>query len=77
MPARDLQGILEATREAGGKRFLFHPDSEIGAPEWHVLSRMCGNPWREDPEGYWPADTWREDVEGYGAHFRYAKLKAR
>ena len=76
MPARDLHGILHATREAGGKRFLFHPDPEIGAPEWHVLSRMCGNPWREDPEGYWPADTWREDVEGYGTHFRYAR-KAR
>ena len=75
MPARDLQGILQATKDGGGKRILFHPDPEIGAPEWHVLSRMCGNPWREDPDGYWPGDTWREDVEGYGAHFQTSKSK--
>ena len=70
MTARDLHGILQASKNAGAKRILFHPDPELGAPEWHVLSSMCGNPWREDPNGYWPADTWREDIEGYGIRRR-------
>jgi hypothetical protein len=73
MTARDLQGILQASKDAGARRFLFHPDAELGAPEWHVLSNMCGKPWREDKTGYWPADTWREDIEGY--HFSSAKSK--
>ena len=70
MTARDLHGILQASKNAGAKRILFHPDPELGAPEWHVLSSICGNPWREDPNGYWPADTWREDIEGYGIRRR-------
>ena len=68
-----LRTGLQATKDAGGTRFLFHPDPEIGAPEWQVMSRMCGNPWREDPNGYWPGDTWREDIDGYGTHFASAK----
>ena len=67
MTARDLHGILQASKDAGLKRFLFHPDPDLGAPEWHVISNMCGKPWQEDPQGYWPSDTWREDIEGYGA----------
>lgn len=70
MTARELHGILQASKNAGAKRILFHPDPELGAPEWHVLSSICGNPWREDPNGYWPADTWREDIEGYGIRRR-------
>ena len=66
MPARDLNGILQASQEAGLKRFVFHPDPELGAPEWHVISRMCGNPWEEQVSPYWPSDTWREDLDGYG-----------
>ena len=65
MPARDLQRILQSSKDAGLKRFLFHPDPDLGAPEWHVISRMCGTPWQEDANGYWPADTWREDIDGY------------
>ena len=75
MTARDLQGILQATKDGGGKRFLFHPEPNMNAPAWHVLSRMCGNPWSEATSDYWPEDTWREDVEGYGAHFRSAQHK--
>ena len=75
MVARDLQGILQASKDAGARRVLFHPDPDLGAPEWHVLSNICGNAWREDKNGYWPADTWREDVEGYGTAFRAAKSK--
>ena len=74
MTARDLQGILQASKDAGAKRFLFHPDPDLGAPEWHVISRMCGNPWLEDPEGYWPSDTWHQEIEGYGS-FRVAKSR--
>jgi hypothetical protein len=75
MTARDLQGILQASQDAGAKRFLFHPEPAINAPAWHVLSRMCGNPWRQETSDYWPEDTWREDVEGYGVNFRKAQKK--
>jgi len=75
MTARDLQGILQASQDAGAKRFLFHPEPAINAPAWHVLSRMCGNPWRQETSDYWPEDTWREDVEGYGINFRKAQKK--
>ena len=71
MPARDLNGILQASQEAGLKRFLFHPDPDLGAPEWHVISRMCGNPWDERKGTYWPSDTWREDLDGYGYLARF------
>ena len=65
MGARDLYGILDASRQAGLKRFLFHPDPDMGAPEWHVISTMCGTPWKEDMDGpYWPADTPRETFSG-------------
>ena len=62
MTARDLHGILTASQQAGLKRFLFHPDPDLGAPEWLVLSGMCGNLWKEDPDGpYWPSDTLKPD----------------
>ncbi|MDA0334866.1 MAG: hypothetical protein O2782_06860 [bacterium] len=75
MTGRDLQGILSATQAAGGKRFLFHPEPAMNAPAWHVISRMCGNPWNEATSSYWPEDTWSESVEGYGAHFRTAQKR--
>ena len=62
MPARDLHGILTASKEAGLKRFLFHPDPDIGVPEWHIITNLCGNPYQEDLNGpYWPPDTPRLD----------------
>jgi hypothetical protein len=57
MTARDLHGILLASQRAGLKRFLFQPDPDLGASEWSVISGLCGNLWRQDPEGYWPADS--------------------
>ena len=62
MSARDLHGILSASQEAGLKRFLFHPDRDLGASEWRIISGMCGNLWEEDPDGtYWPPDTPKPD----------------
>lgn len=61
MPARDLHNILLASRKAGLRRFLFHPDPNLGAAEWSVISSMCGKRWIEDPSGYWPPDTPRPD----------------
>jgi len=62
MPARDLHGILTASQRAGLKRFLFHPDPELGVPEWRVISGICGDRWIEDPQGpYWPRDTERPE----------------
>ena len=64
MTARDLQGILQASKDAGLKRFLFHPDPDLGAPEWSVISKMCGNQWRQSREGYWPPNTPEPDEFG-------------
>ena len=61
MPARDLEGILRATQEAGGERFLYHPDPDPGPGEWTVLTAMCGNPWRQSRDGYWPPDARKPD----------------
>ncbi|MBT3344108.1 MAG: hypothetical protein HN712_01255 [Gemmatimonadetes bacterium] len=63
MPPRALRGILESAQAAGLQRFLYHPEPDIGAAEWLLISRMCGTAWDEDPKGYWPTgtdlpDTW-------------------
>jgi len=60
MPTRDLLGILRASEAAGLKRFVYHPEG-MGAAEWRVLSTLCGTPWREDPDGYWPSGTQKPD----------------
>jgi hypothetical protein len=65
MTARDLHGILTASRQAGAQRYLFHPDPDLGAAEWRVLSSFSGRTWKEDPSGYWPADTPRPDAESF------------
>lgn len=54
MTARDLHGILNAAQGAGMTRFLFHPDPQISASEWRVLSSLCGTPWVEQPGGWFP-----------------------
>ena len=72
MTARDLYKILDSSRQAGLKRFLFHPDPEPGAAEWHILTNMCGTPWKEDMDGsYWPADTPRSTFSGHREPERY------
>ena len=57
MPAHDLERILTASQKAGLKRFLFHPDPDLGVPEWSIISGMCGKKWQETPGGYWPSGT--------------------
>jgi hypothetical protein len=57
MTARDLHGILRASERAGLKRFVYHSTSTMGAAEWRLIARMCGRPWNEDPDGYWPTET--------------------
>jgi hypothetical protein len=57
MPAHDLHRILVASQRAGLKRFIYHPDLNLGAAEWSVISGLCGKRWPEDPNGYWPPDT--------------------
>lgn len=54
MTARDLRGILEASQASGATRFLFHPDPQISASEWRVLSSLCGRAWEETPGGWFP-----------------------
>ena len=62
MPAHDLYRILIASQRAGLQRFIFHPDVNLGAAEWRVISRVCGKEWKEDPSGYWPSDTPKPDT---------------
>ena len=63
MSSNDLYRILVAAQSAGLKRFLYHPDFDLGAPEWEVISGLCGKKWKEDPEGrYWPSDTPKPDT---------------
>ena len=62
MPSEDLHSILVASQRAGLKRFVYHPDPDLGAPEWDVISGMCGKRWKEDPNGYWPSDTPKPDT---------------
>ena len=57
MTARDLHGILTASQRAGLQRFLFQPDPDLSASEWSVISGLCGNRWRQSPNGYWPSDS--------------------
>ena len=57
MTAGDLHRILTASEEAGLKRFLFHNHAHLTSAEWCVISRLCGHPWNEDPDGYWPPAT--------------------
>ena len=61
MTARDLHGILSASERAGLRRFLFHPDPDLSASEWRVISNLCGNPWDQSREGYWPSDSKKPD----------------
>ena len=61
MTASDLEGILQATKDAGGKHFLFHPDPDPSPGEWSVISRFCGNTWRQSREGYWPPAAKKPD----------------
>jgi hypothetical protein len=62
MPARDLQRILLASQRAGLERFIYHPDLNLGAAEWSVISGLCGKRWGENPQGYWPPDTPKPDT---------------
>ena len=69
MSARDLDGSLSASERAGRKRFLFHPDPDLGAAEWRVISQRCGTAWKEDSSGsYWPADTPGPDTAWFSGH---------
>ena len=63
MPVRDLHGILTASRKAGLRRFLYHPEPDFGAPEWGLISSLCGRQWDEEAKGgYWPSATLRPEV---------------
>jgi hypothetical protein len=66
MSGRDLDRILTSSHRAGLKRFVFHPDLNLGAAEWRVISRLCGKEWKEDPTGYWPPDTPKPDLWNHG-----------
>ncbi len=57
MTAGDLHGILTASERAGLERFLFHPDPDLSASEWRVISGSCGNLWEQSRDGYWPSDS--------------------
>jgi len=73
MSARDLHAMLTASRDAGLRRFLFHPDPDLGAAEWRIISGLCGELWDDTADGYWPSDTPRLDSFSGGRRPRDAK----
>lgn len=62
MSGRDLYRILTESHRAGLKRFIYHPDLNLTASEWRIISGLCGNRWKESPGGYWPADSPKPDT---------------
>jgi hypothetical protein len=74
MPAGDLYRILVASRRAGLKRFVYHPDPDLGAPEWGVISELCGKQWKERPDGYWPPDTAKPDTWNNGRKINWREI---
>ena len=42
MTVGDLHGILTASEGTELRRLLFHPDLDLGASEWRVISGLCG-----------------------------------
>ena len=62
MPPSALGGILKAAQAAGLQRFLYHPEPDLGAAEWLLISSLCGTPWDENPGGYWPLGTDKPDT---------------
>ena len=62
MPGRDLYRILTESHRAGLRRFIYHPDLNLTASEWSIISGLCGKRWKEDPKGYWPLDTPKPDT---------------
>lgn len=62
MPSEELYSLLVASQRAGLKRFVYHPDPDLGAPEWDVISGLCGKRWKENPNRYWPSETPKPDT---------------
>ena len=56
MSAGDLRQLLEASRDAGLQRFLFHHQGHLTAGEWTVISEICGTRWNPRKSSYHPAD---------------------
>ena len=70
MPAHDLQRMLEGSQQVGLKRFLYHSTMELGAAEGSVIAPGCGRPWKEDPDGYWPAATYKPNASSAGGDWK-------
>jgi len=57
LTAGDLERILEASRDAGLRRFLYHHHGNLTPGEWSVMSALCGKPWQPGGDGgYRPPD---------------------
>ncbi len=52
MGSGDFVRILEASREAGLRRFLFHGYDHMTEAELRVMRALCGDETRELPEGF-------------------------
>jgi hypothetical protein len=67
MSSNDLYRTLIAAHRAGLKRFVFHPQVDMDAADWDVISGLCGKRWNGDPRGsYWPSDTEKPDTYNGG-----------
>jgi len=56
MTAGQLRDLLQAVRDAGLKRFLYHHQGNLTAGEWTVISQLCGEGWRQLQSSFTPPD---------------------
>ncbi|MEZ4728902.1 MAG: hypothetical protein R3E79_17355 [Caldilineaceae bacterium] len=56
MTAGHLRQLLEAARDAGLQRFLYHHQGNLTAGEWAVISDLCGEVWHPLTSAYHPPD---------------------
>ncbi|MDA0335613.1 MAG: hypothetical protein O2782_10640 [bacterium] len=49
--------LSELWREVSGD-----PDPDPGPSEWTILSTLCGTPWKQSRDGYWPPDSRQPDA---------------
>ena len=56
MSAADLAQLLQAARDEGLERFLYHHHGNLTAGEWVVISGLCGTEWQPRKSAYAPPD---------------------
>lgn len=56
MSAVVLNSLLNAAKEEGLRKFLYHHHGNLSPSEWSVMSELCGTPWNSRTSAYCPPD---------------------